>query len=203
MAMLNGREFGSWDNYFREKFPEDKLIVDRDTEPGLFTINVRSRDLECETRLTIEFPGQDTCMVTCRNPDSSLSGIGLNGDLLNDAMFETYYEFNDISLDQLDNQLNIPLYFGWTEELDLYHEKIIQAELLVHDTKGMHRIPVEKNRTWLDKAGCLLMFFTWPVLYIQHQVVLILYRTGIRKYRKHQVDVPPMISLRATDRPVT
>ena len=193
MAMLDGKEFDSWDQYFREKLPAARLVIDQDMQSPGREMRVRSRLIESETRLVIEFPGADTCMVTCFNPASALVRYQSGGELLNGAMFETYYEFNDISLDQLDNQLNIPLYFGWTEELDFHENKLIEAQLLFEDKGGWHALPVEKNRTWLDKAGCLLMLFTWPVLYLQHQVILFLYKKGYRRKKQIRFTVVPMM----------
>ncbi|RYY62042.1 MAG: hypothetical protein EOO05_04190 [Chitinophagaceae bacterium] len=194
MAMLDGKEFESWDHYFREKLPASQLVIDQDTNSPGREMHVRSRLIECETKLVIEFPGADTCMVTCHNPLSPLVLYRPGSGLLNGAMFESYYEFNDISLDQLDNQLNIPLYFGWTEKLDFHKGKLIEAQLLFEDRSGLHALPVEKNRTWLDKAGCLLTLFTWPVLYLQHQFVLFLYKKGYRQRDQTLSTTVPMIS---------
>ena len=194
MAMLDTKEYGSWLEYFNDKFPPDKVIVDHEnTETGT-VIRVRSKVINCETRLVIEFPGEDACIINCTNSDSELVRVKKSPEVLNNILFETYYTFNDISLDQLDNQLNIPLYLGWTEELVFYKQKLVEAQVRFNDGVRWNSLPVEKNRSWLDSAGCLLTLFTWPVLYLQHQVVLMLYSKKVRKVVVREKVIGPMMA---------
>lgn len=81
------------------------------------------------------------------------------------------YELTTENLINTNDYLEIPLCFGWTEQAVFYKEKLIKSELLYYDGVTWQSIPIEQNLSWFDKAGCLLSFFAWPILYVQSRLV--------------------------------
>jgi len=171
MAELNGKKYEEWEEYINDKFPPNEFNISEDKETSSTNvITVTSKDSTSKTKIVFDFPTSGLCRVCFYNPDSPLHNADNDMERLRALMYSDYALTTENLLDT-NEYLEIPLYFGWTEQGIYYKEQLIKSELLYYDGVAWQTILIEQNLSWFDKAGCLLSFIAWPILYSQYRLV--------------------------------
>lgn len=171
MAELNGKKYEEWEEYINDKFPPNEFNISEDKETSSTNvITITSKDLTSETKIVFDFPTSALCRVCFYNPDSPFHNAENEKERLRALMYSDY-ELTTENLINTNEYLEIPLNFGWTEQVTYYKEQLIKSEVLYYDGVVWQTIPIEQNLSWFDKAGCLISFIAWPILYIQHRLV--------------------------------
>jgi len=171
MAELNGKEYEEWRDYISDKFPnaEFEITESKDTSSADL-ITITTKDSTSKTRIVFDFPTSGLCRVCFYHPDSPLHNADNDKERLRALMY-TDYELTTEYLTTINDYLEIPLHFGWTEQATFHKNKLIKSELFYYDGISWQTIPIDQNLSWSDKVGCLLGFFAWPILYIQYRLV--------------------------------
>ncbi|MEO8404371.1 MAG: hypothetical protein ABI480_07245 [Chitinophagaceae bacterium] len=190
MAKLNNKVYDDWEEYITDKFPAVAFNISTEKTESSKIIRISSKS-KSKTLILFDFPTSDLCRTCFYHPDSPF----LNAD--NDkerqrALMYSDYELNDENLQNTNEGLNIPLYFGWSEKAFYYKGKLLRSELLYFDGVNWQTISIEQNLGWYTRAGCLITLLTWPVLLIEYKLVK--HRLKNDKHVKiTQADIPPII----------
>jgi hypothetical protein len=200
MAGLNGKKYNEWGEYIKDKFAATEFDITEDKDTSSTTVlTVISKDTTVKTKIVFDFPTMGLCRVCFYNPDSPLINADNDHERLRALMYSDY-ELTDENLKNTNDYLQIPLYYGWTEQVIYYKERLIKSELLYFDGIAWQTIPIEQKLSWFDKAGCLLSFFAWPILYVQYRLV----RHRLNKTNKNvkvtSAHISPMVKQKSTNR---
>lgn len=183
----------NWEDYIKSKFSSNIFdIIETKNELKELEIRVRKSDGSSDTEIVFDLPVSNICRVTFYNPQSTYSNSE-NDIERQRAMFFDDYELTQENLEQTENYLNIPLYYGWTEQCIFYKGRLVKSELLYFDNISWKTILLKQNISWLDKSNCLLLLLAWPVLYIQYKFVKNHANIGSPNVTVKKVQISPMI----------
>ena len=200
MAELNGKKYEEWEEYINDRFPTNEFDISEDKETSSTNvITVTSKNPTLKTKIVFDFPTSGLCRVCFYNPDSPLHNEDNEKERLRALMYSDY-ELTTENLMNTNEYLKIPLHFGWTEQVTYYKEQLIKSEILYYDGIAWQTILIEQNLSWFDKAGCLISFFAWPILYIQHRLVKHRLNKNYKNVKITTSNILPMVHQRSTNR---
>ena len=200
MAELNGNKYEEWEGYINDKFPSNEFDISEDKDTSSTNvITVTSKDPISKTKIVFDFPTAGLCRVCFYHPDSPLHNEDNDKERLRSLMYSDY-ELTTENLMNTNEYLKIPLYFGWTEQATYYKEQLIKSEVLYFDGVAWQKIPIEQNLSWLDKAGCLVSFIAWPILYIQYRLVKHRLNKSSKNVKIVTTPISPVVQQKSTNR---
>ncbi len=156
MAQLNNQIYLNWQDYITDKFPADQfnITIKEIPEEKTDTITVTLKDGSSRTSLVFDIIDNNLCRECFYHPDTILYNAENDRERKRSCMVSDY-ELSDENLAAMDEYLNIPLRYGYTERTVYANGKFRRFELLY---KGrIHRVYDNTSA-----GGCLLSIITWP-----------------------------------------
>lgn len=192
MATLNNRDYPDWRSYINDKFSDpDFVIIDNTGDPDPVIV-IRSATNNSLTSILFDLPTADLCRVTFYNPDSPLHNTENDKERAR-SLFFSDYGLNDENLKNVDEYLDIPLYFGWTEEAVYYKGELVIAEARYFGRNSWNHIWSNSNLSWSEKTGCLINLLAWPVFIPQHKYIYKRLNSAEREKKVVLTNIPPML----------
>ena len=178
MALLNNKTYDSWLDYITDKFAGDRfnITVKEIPEEKTDTITVTLKDGSSRISLVFDIIAHNLCRESFYHPDTVLYNAENDRERKRSLMLADY-ELSDENLSAMDQYLDIPLRYGYTERTVYANGEFRRFELLY---KGqIHRVYDNTSA-----GGCLLSIFTWPF-------------RSFKKAHKEEIkdiSIPPMIT---------
>jgi hypothetical protein len=193
MVELNGKTYEDWKEYIADKFPGSDFIATEITDTSNTNIiTIKSKKGNSETEIVFDFPTPSLCRITFYNPKSPLHNSENDKERKRALMYDDFTITNE-NVKNSDDYLNIPLYFGWTEEAVYYKDALVISEARFYEGGTWNIIWSENKLSWSNKAGCLVNLLAWPILIPQHKFIYKILEKSTHEKRVLQSDIAPMI----------
>lgn len=131
MTQLNNQTYLNWLDYITDKFPVDQFIINIEDFPEekIDTITVTLKDGSSRTSLVFDIIDNDLCRECFYHPDTVLYNAENNRER-NRSLMVSDYELSDENLSAMDDYLDIPLYYGYTERTVYIKGQLRRVDLL-------------------------------------------------------------------------
>ncbi len=192
MAELDNKIYENWPAYIADKFPSaDFVVTETANSSSGGTIKIKSKNGNSTTEIACDFPASGLCRVTFYNPESPLHNAANDKERQRALMYDDY-EITNENLKNTDDYLNIPLYFGWTEEATYYKGVLVHSEARFYESGGWTVMWSESKLSWSQKVGCLINLIGWPILIPQHRFIYKRFNSSVTEKRIIQSNIPAM-----------